>query len=266
MRKLCTTRASGLGRQGKNLPGRVGGKGYVCLDGVFLSPIRKLQLLVGTMLGLVVLVGSPAPISASPITYVVTGGSVSISVFVGATLVGQTFSPGLGGSVTLDPVAHTMNALNLILNPNIALILSAAYGGYDEINIEAASLTSDVGFGAVAPPSVGPSSYTVLAGPLTVNGTWGAIDSTSTNPAQSGVPISYAVPSLTAVANAVPLLSIVGVTLHSLDGTSFGEASDLTILANFTVNSVVVIPEPGTAMLLGLGLAVLAASRRRGLA
>jgi hypothetical protein len=152
----------------------------------------------------------------------------------------------------------------LILAPNIALSLSAPYGGYDEITIEAASLTSDVGFGALVPPSLGSSSYTVLVGPLTVNGTWGAIDSTSTNPPQSGVPIAYAVPSLTAVTNAIPLLSIVGVTLHSLDGASFGEASDLTILANFTVNSVVVIPEPGTAMLLGLGLAVLAASRRRG--
>jgi hypothetical protein len=66
------------------------------------------------------------------------------------------------------------------------------------------------------------------------------------------------------VINVFPLLSIVGITLNSLDGTSYGEASDLTILASFTVNSVVVIPEPRTAMLLGLGLAVLAASRRRG--
>lgn len=216
------------------------------------------------MLGLVVLVGSPPPVSASPITYNVTGGSVSILVFVGTTMVGQTASSGLGGSVTLDPVAHTMESLNLVLDPNIPLSLSAAYGGYDEITIEAASLTSDVGFGALGAPSLGPSSYTVLVGPLTVNGSWGATDSTLTNPPQSGVPISYAVPSLTAVVGSFPLLSIVGVTLNSLDGTSYGEASDLTVLANFTVNSLVVVPEPGTAMLLGLGLAVLAASRRRG--
>ena len=267
MRKLGGKRVSSLVRQGKNSPARVGGKGDFCLDGVSTSPTsptRKLQLLVATMLGLVVLVGSPPAVSASPITYNVMGGSVSILVFVGATLVGQTSSSGLGGSVTLDPVAHTMDALNLILDPNIALSLSAPYGGYDEITIETSSLTSDVGFGALGSPSLGSSSYTVLVGPLTVNGSWGATDSSGTNPPQSGIPISYPVPSLTAVIDSFPLLSIVGVTLNSLDGTSYGEASDLTVLASFTVNSLVVIPEPGPAMLLGLGLVVLAASRRRG--
>jgi hypothetical protein len=216
------------------------------------------------MLGLALSVALPRPVSASPIAYFVTDGSVSISVFVGATLVGQTFSPSVSGSVTLDSVTHTMDALNLILDPDIALNLSAPYGGYDEIIIEAASLTSDVGFGALGTPSVGSSSYTVLVGPLTVNGSWGATDSTGTNPVQSGMPITYGVPSLTAAINSFPLVSIVGVTLNSLDGASYGEASDLTVLANFTVNSLVVIPEPGTAMLLGLGLAVLAGSRRRG--
>ena len=63
--------------------------------------------------------------------------------------------------------------------------------------------------------------------------------------------------------NTSPLVSIVGVTLNALDGATYGEASDLTVLANFSVNSVVLIPEPGTALLVGSGLLILAARRRR---
>ena len=184
-------------------------------------------------------------------------------VIVGGVVVGGAFSPGLSGTLTLDPVAQTMDSLNLILDPNIALTLSTPYGGYDQINIETASLTSNVGFGAILPPSTGGSSYTVFVGPLTVDGSWGATDSSGTNPVASGVPISYPVPSLSAVVNTAPLVSIVGVTLNALDGATYGEASDLTVLANFAVNNVVVIPEPGTALLVGSGLLILAARRRR---
>ncbi len=223
---------------------------------------RKLGLTVA-LLGLVLSFGTSRPASAAPILYDVTSGSVSITVLVGGVVVGSTISPGLSGSLTLDSAAQTMDSLNLVLDPNISLSLSTPYGGYDEITIETASLTSDVGFGPIMPPSPGGSGYTVFVGPLTVNGSWGATDSSGTNPVAGGVPISYPVPSLSAVVNTSPLVSIVGVTLTALDGATYGEASDLTVLASFAVNNVVVIPEPGTALLVASGLLILAARHRR---
>jgi hypothetical protein len=232
---------------------------------IFRAPKRSRKLgFTLALLGLVLCMGTPRSASAAPILYDVTGGSVSITVLVGGLVVGSTVSPGLSGSLTLDSATQTMDSLNLVLDSNIALSLSSPYGGYDEITIEQASLTSDVGFGEILPPtSGGSSSYTVFVGPLTVNGSWGATDSSGTNPDASNVPITYPVPLLTAVVNSSPLVSIVGVTLNALDGASYGEASDLTVLANFSVNSVVLIPEPGTALLVGSGLLILAARGRR---
>ena len=215
-----------------------------------------------TSLGFLFLLGMPLGASASPIQYAVTGGSVQIMVMVGASVVGTTTSPGLSGTITLDPVAHSLNSLDLNLDPNIALVLSSAYGGYDSIMIESASLTGDAGFGPLGVPQVNPASYTASAGPLTVNGFWSATDSFGVNPPAPSTSIAYAVNTVTAVVNTSPLVTISGVTLNSLSGASFSEPSDLTVLASFFVTSVTVIPEPGTALLTGFGLALMAATRR----
>ena len=215
-----------------------------------------------TSLGVLFLLCLPLSASAAPILYSVTGGSVQITVMVGASIVGQTTSPGLSGTLTLDSVAHSLDSLDLSLDPNIGLALSAAYGGYDSIVIESASLTGDVGFAPIGAPTVNPSSYVASAGSLTVDGFWSATDSGGINPAAPSTAIAYGVPIVTAVVNTIPIVSISGVTLNSLSGAAFGEASDLTVLASFAVTSVTVIPEPGTALLAGFGLVLMAASRR----
>ncbi len=207
-----------------------------------------------------VLLASPS--WAAPVPYLVTGGSVQVLVFVGGFLVGQTSSPGLSGDLTIDSATQSLDDLNLILDANISLSLSAPYGGYDEITIESASITSDVGFSSTLLSST-PQSFTVSAGSLAVNGAWGATDSLGVNPAVTGFPISYPVPLMTAVITSVPLVNSTLVTLTALDGTAFGEPSDLTVLASFAITGVTIIPEPSTALLAGLGLAVLAARARR---
>ncbi len=213
-------------------------------------------------LGVLFMLCLPSGASAAPILYSVTGGSVQITVMVGASIVGQTTSPGLSGTLTLDDVAHSLDSLDLSLDPNIGLTLSAPYGGYNLITIESASLTGDVGFAPLGTPVVNPSSYSAAAGPLTVNGFWSATDSGGINPPAPSTAIAYAVPVVTAVVNTSPFVSISGVTINSLSGVTFGEASDLTVLASFVVTSVTVIPEPGTALLAGFGLVLMAASRR----
>ena len=214
------------------------------------------------MLAALLLGASSSAVSAAPILYTVTGGSAQISVMVGGVLVGQTTSPGLSGTLTLDSSAHSVDSVNLILDPNLQLMLSAPYGGYDEITIEVASLSSAPGFGALSSPTVGSSSYTAVVGPLRVNGFWGATDSSGTNPVVSGMAIGYDVSSLTAVVHDGPAVAIDGVTLNTLNGVHYGEASDLTVLASFSVTALAT-PEPSSGLLAGWGLAMLAAARRR---
>ena len=204
----------------------------------------------------------PAAAQAAPITYAVTGGIVNLTVFNGAVPIGSTVSTTLSGSVTIDMVAESLDSINIVLEPNIGLTLSTPYGGFDQITIESASLGVAPGYSSTTIASA-PSSFTVSGGPLSVNGSYGGSDSSLVNPTVTGIPITYSVPSITAVVNSSPSIELNGVTLNALSGAAFGELSDLTVLANILVTDLVVIPEPSTALLASLGLGLLAAVSRR---
>ena len=199
--------------------------------------------------------------AAAPILYTVTSGSANVDVLVGGILVGQALNVGVTGNVTLDSAALTIDSVNLQLDPNVALSLSITYGGFDQVTIETASLTSDVGFGAVVPAvPVSASSFNTIVGALTVNGSWAGSHSSSGVAPVSNVPIVYPVPAMSAVVSSTPLINIQSVTLNALNGAAFGEAQDLVVRAEFIVFA---IPEPGTALLLGVGLFALAVSGSR---
>ena len=150
--------------------------GYFLGNSGFSGLARGSRAWLGS-LAVLLLLGLPLGASAVPTQYSVTGGSVQLTVFVGGNVVGQTTSPGLTGSVTLDHVAHTLNDINLSLLPDISLNLTSAYGGYDEITIESAALTADPGFVPLGTTILNPASYIAAGGPLTVNGSWYGVDS-----------------------------------------------------------------------------------------
>lgn len=211
------------------------------------------------------LLGLPLSASAAPITYTVDGlSSVSITVFKGVTLLGTTAGQ-LTGSITLDNVAQTVNALSLTTSADIQLTLSTPYGGYDQITINSASLTSDVGFGELSPPVTIGNAYQALTGGLSVQGAWSATDSNGINAPASGVPINFPVQSVTSLIDAsLFTVTINQVTINSLAGSTFGETENLTVVASYllSTSSPALIPEPGTALLTGFGLVLMAASRR----
>ena len=199
--------------------------------------------------------------SALPTEYLITGGEVEVSVSVGGATVGSTLSTSLSGSLTTDAVAGSLDDFSIVLEPNLVLNLSSPYGGYDSITIESATLSAGPGFSSTLLAVTG-GSYTVLASPLIVDGLWGGTATGVAQPSVSGQSITYSVPVMTAVLGSVPRVYVNAVTLNSLDGSAFGEAADLVITASIQVDSVTVIPEPGTGLLLASGLVILRLRRR----
>ena len=205
----------------------------------------------------------PGAAQAASVQYAVATGTVQLSVVVAGTVIG-TASGTVSGSLTIDHAAQSLDGLDLQLSPNILIALSQSYGGFDLVNIENATIASDTPFSSTLVSSTA-QSFTVIGTPLVVNGAYGAAD---LNPGVlapvANVPISFAVPSITA-AIGTSSIAFTSFTLNSLNGADFGETDDLTVLAQINVDptNLTPIPEPSTALLMSLGLGLLAASRRR---
>jgi len=245
--------------QGKLVQGKLG-LSLGLAAGRRLQPTAVRRL--GGILAALVILGLPSAASAVPIVYNVAGGTVVISVYAGGIQIGSAIAAGLTGQLTIDTAGQSLDAIDITLPSNIALNLSQSYGGYDQVIIESANLSDAVGYNSVLLSSE-PASFTTSGGPLDVVGSWSGVDTVNSPPNSpvSGIPIAYQVPTITAVLSDSPILTMNSVTLNSLAGPAFGETTDLVILANITVNSVVAVPEPGTALLVGLGLVLVARIR-----
>ena len=225
-----------------------------------LEPSFRLypRLPVWAALGCACLLLTAVGARAAPIVHPIDGGFVDIDVKLNGIVIGSSAGVALtGDSVTVDNTALTLDAIRLVFAPT-TIFLSEHFGGYDEITVESAVLEGAPTFGTTA--SIGfPTLFTAVAGPLTVNGSWGATDSNGINPATSGNPINFDVLSLIAIVNVSPAVELDQITINSVDGTPFGETGKhLTIVASYHV----LTPEPGTGLLLAFGVTALAWRRR----
>lgn len=211
------------------------------------------------------LLGLPKDSSAAPIVYGFQSGTVTLRAVLDDAPVNTNVLAGgspveilLGGtSVTFDPAAGSFGTLTgLLLIPAATINLDLSGVALDTVSIENASLINQLGsfaelneFGQFTIPTVVSAD---VSGFLT-----------------GGVPFGPA-PSVSDVSSAAGLLGVTGDALTlGLTGVNIarfpqlaGSGPDVIVKADFTF--IGVVPEPGTAILLGLGLGGLSAVRRRG--
>ena len=221
------------------------------------KPVLKRILAAWVWLGVV----SALPASADPVTYLFSSGFATINAVRLDTLA-EVLEPtqiDLDGSyVIFDEDTITLTDFLVTVPATGTIPLTIPYGGNTQFRIESASLQPGDGFATFGSVD-GPGQYSFFAYPVDINGVY------SIPPDITNYPVPFTDDS-SAISGSIDVnmgyFTLTGITLTELPGAAFEEAGDLQVKADITFTGMFVIPEPGTAGLLGLGLIGIAAARR----
>jgi hypothetical protein len=199
---------------------------------------------------------------ATPITYSFTTGQITITATVGGNPVAGPVSVPLSGtSVRIDESALVLNNLNLAMGSTGSIAIAPSYLGYTSINIDFATLTAVNGTLSLFDPGP-PAGYSYSIANVVVGGQF---DATNVNPFLdlNNQAFGFVNPSAsgTLYVDTNAYLVLDGITIGSIDPDGPGGVDPLVLKADIIFEGAV--PEPGTAMLLGLGLIGIATRSRR---
>jgi hypothetical protein len=207
------------------------------------------------------------PGAAAAATFNWTSGTVTISATAGADIVLASISvPTDGVFVEFDATGAGSLVDFLITIPTTSLLsLEQPYGGFDQFVVESASVKPGIGYTNLFNQDLGGGVYAVLASPLDIDGQYSAIDSTATNPPVSNIPVPFT--DTSAINGTVNItlgtLELTGITITELPAGFFPGATDNLVVKADIFFTGMVVPEPGTGLLLGLGLLAVAGVRTK---
>ena len=216
------------------------------------------------MLSLSILVSSgwlPSTSHAVPASYgLQPSAQVDVTVIEtpGTTISTATIGLETTSTITVDDVTMDILGLSFVLTPGSTLTLNDPFGGYDDILLSAVSV-STTGGSAITRQDLG-DIYTFVATGIEVQATYSASDTSAVKPPTGSQTISF-LTNFNGVYDANEnSVSLFGVQLGVVPGSSFGESQSLIIQGDFSVEggAETFVPEPSTGILLSMGLLGLA--------
>jgi hypothetical protein len=220
----------------------------------------RIVLSVARSIAILLVVGAASSAQAAPLVYNFTSGTARVTATYGALTIASSTIVLNGTQVTFDTSPASLTSFQFTAPTTVIPLLSILSG--TSLTLSGLSVVPGAGYSnlSVTGPFAPPTTYNYTVGPVAATGTaafTGAITAGPSAFSQTNAALSGQIRL-----GGGGELALNGITLGvmTLPAAGIFPGGNVTLKADVIFNGIV--PEPGTAMLMGLGIAGLAARRR----